>query len=102
MQQTCEISLQVLTPSKTNPRFKPSAASLKELTASIKTHGILTREPYAGSITSIEPLTAIAAEDAATFECSGSSRREPHETKLGAGRADVAPGSSACGPGDCC
>jgi SAM-dependent methyltransferase len=63
-----------------------------------KTHGILTSAPYAGSITSIQPLVEVAPEDVRPFECLGSRRREPRETKQGVIREDVAPGADCCTP----
>jgi SAM-dependent methyltransferase len=67
-----------------------------------KTFRLLTREPYAGAFTPIEPLQAIEPEDARPFACQGGRRREPAETKHGVQRADLAPGV-ACEPGgNCC
>jgi len=72
-----------------------------------KTFGILTSEPYAGTFTPVEPLVAVAPEDAAPFDCSRTHRRDPSETKRGIVRADVAPGAGCCEPaegaeGACC
>ncbi|MEM7306717.1 MAG: methyltransferase domain-containing protein [Planctomycetota bacterium] len=69
-----------------------------------KTFGILTSAPYAGSFTPVPPLVEIAAEDAKPFDCAGTRPRDPHETKFGAIREDVAPGVDCCAPdsGACC
>ena len=64
-----------------------------------KTFGLMTREPYASSMTGIEPLVPIAAEDARPFACEGTRPRSPRETKEGVVREDLAPG---CGPDACC
>jgi arsenite methyltransferase len=67
-----------------------------------KTFEILRAAPYGPSIQPIAPLVEVPPESARPFECRGSVRREPSETKSGVRRADVAPGTS-CGPdGGCC
>ncbi len=69
-----------------------------------KTFGILTGEPYGSEITPVEPLAEIAAEDARPFECQGTRRRDPSETKHGVIREDVSPAAEFCEPGSsaCC
>ena len=68
-----------------------------------KTLGIYTSEPYADSIQPVLPLTEIASEDAALFDCTRDTVRRPDETKLGVVRDDVAPGTSSCDPNEeCC
>ncbi len=69
-----------------------------------KTFEILGREPYGASIALVRPLLDVAPADAKPFECRGTRRRDPSETKLGVIRADVAPGASCCEPssGACC
>jgi len=64
-----------------------------------KTFHIMQGPPYAGSMVPVPPLAEIAEEDAGTFSCSGTRRREPEETKTGVIREDVAPG---CDDGACC
>ncbi len=63
-----------------------------------KTFEILGREPYGASIALVRPLLDVAPADAKPFECRGTRRRDPSETKLGVNRADVAPGASCCEP----
>ena len=69
-----------------------------------KTYEILTREPYAGSMTTIDPLVEVTASEALPFDCEGTRRRDPAETKRGVIREDVAPGADCCEPGgtSCC
>ncbi len=68
-----------------------------------KTFEIMTREPYAGTMQGIRPLIEIDPRDAGTFESRGPRVREPHETKAGVARPDVAPGADGCEPsGSCC
>lgn len=71
-----------------------------------KTRGIYESEPYARDIITVHPLQEVAAEDAPLFDCTRDSLRSPAETKFGAERSDVAPGTSCCGPNedgtDCC
>jgi len=67
-----------------------------------KTFEILTRAPYAGHVTPVPPLVAVAPEAAGEFDCARDTLRDPRETKRGAVRADAAPGGS-CAPGaGCC
>jgi SAM-dependent methyltransferase len=65
-----------------------------------KTLGLYESAPYADDVISVRPLTEISAEDAPLFDCSRDSLRTPAETKLGAARPDVAPGTSCCDPAD--
>ena len=64
-----------------------------------KTFHIMQGPPYAGSMVPVPPLAEIAEEDAGTFSCNGTRRRDPQETKTGVSREDVAPG---CDDGACC
>ncbi len=70
-----------------------------------KTFGMYTRAPYADSMVPVSPLTEVPAAKAPLFDCTTDGRRSPAETKLGAARPDVAPGTSCCDPADdgaCC
>jgi len=68
-----------------------------------KTFEILRGEPYGESIQGIPSLVEIDPQAARPFECRGTRRREPQETKGGITREDVAPGASCCAPNeDCC
>jgi len=69
-----------------------------------KTFEILTRAPYQDSVIGVTPLIPIAAGEARPFDCEGTRVRAPSETKRGVVRADVAPGTGACVPGEssCC
>lgn len=59
----------------------------------------LTRAPYADSIEAIRPLVEVATDEAEPFGCCRPDARDPRETKAGAQREDVAPGTSSSG---CC
>ncbi len=65
-----------------------------------KTLGLYESAPYGDEVIPVLPLTEISAEDAPLFEGSCDGVRLPAETKLGAARADVAPGTSCCEPSD--
>jgi arsenite methyltransferase len=65
-----------------------------------KTFEILTRDPYGDSVVPVPPLSPIEPADARPFDCHGTRRRLPEETKHGVLRADVAPGT-CCAPGEC-
>ena len=68
-----------------------------------KTFGIMNSAPYAASITSVLPLTEVSSEAAGPFDCAGTRVRQPKETKLGAQRPDIAPGTDCCSTeADCC
>lgn len=67
-----------------------------------KTFEIYGRAPYRSHVTPVAPLVPIADADARDFDCKGSTLRSPEETKFGVQRADVAPGTSGCGPGGSC
>ncbi len=69
-----------------------------------KTFGIMTSEPYKEWMTPVPPLAEVAADDAKPFDCAGTRPRDPHETKFGVVREDVAPGADCCEPGNgsCC
>jgi len=67
-----------------------------------KTFGILTGEAYGHAITPIEPLTPVEPDDAEPFDCSGTRPRTPAETKHGAKRADIAPGTDCCSSDEGC
>ncbi len=68
-----------------------------------KTFQLYTREPYARDIIPVEPLEAIALEDAAAFECTRSTLRHPRETKgMDYDLTDTS-NAACCEPGsDCC
>lgn len=61
-----------------------------------KTFHLLQRAPYAGLFDAIEPLAETPLEDARTFDCRRSARRDPRETK----GADYVATSESIGP--CC
>ena len=68
-----------------------------------KTFHLLQRAPYAGLFDAIEPLAETPLEDARTFDCRRSARRDPRETK----GADYVATSESLGPccgesGSCC
>ncbi|QDV08692.1 arsenite S-adenosylmethyltransferase [Planctomycetes bacterium Poly30] len=63
-----------------------------------KTLGLYESAPYADDVIAVRPLQEISAENAPLFDCSRDSLRAPAETKFGAARADVAPGTSCCDP----
>lgn len=69
-----------------------------------KTRQIYESEPYEGQVETVAPLTEITPESAPLFDCTRDSLRTPAETKFGAERADVAPGTSCCDPNEdaCC
>lgn len=67
-----------------------------------KTFEILTSGPYADHFIGVKPLVEITAEDAQPFDCRSFPERSPKETKHGVVRADVAPGTSCCDPGEAC
>jgi len=68
-----------------------------------KTFEILTRPPYSSSVIGIPPLVPIAPAEARPFACEGTILRTPAETKLGAARAELAPGADGCSSaGGCC
>lgn len=68
-----------------------------------KTHAILGREPYAGQLAPIDPLTPVEPGGARPFPCSDAPLvRTPAETK-GEGYAATLLPSEGCGPdGSCC
>jgi SAM-dependent methyltransferase len=70
-----------------------------------KTFELFQRAPYADQLVPVAPLREVPDGDARPFDCARSPRRAPAETKLGAARADVAPGASCDageGGGACC
>ena len=67
-----------------------------------KNFDLYSRPPYAGLFEAVPPLIAVDEAGATEFDCSRDVVRAPAETKHGAVRADVAPGTSCCEPGDCC
>ncbi len=66
-----------------------------------KTFAILTSEPYAGQTIGIEPLTAIAPDERAPFDCSRTVTRHPRETK-GLEYDATTEAAACCAPGTCC
>jgi hypothetical protein len=66
-----------------------------------KTYNIYRKPPYRDSFEFIEPLNAIAPEDAKPFDCSRTARRDPRETK-GRDYRLTTESSSCCDGGDCC
>ncbi|NJL29842.1 MAG: methyltransferase domain-containing protein [Thermoanaerobaculia bacterium] len=67
-----------------------------------KTFELYSRAPYAGFFEPVEPLAAIAPEDAAPFDCSRTARRHPRETKGLDYNATTEASGSCCGPDGCC
>ena len=65
-----------------------------------KTLGLYESAPYADDVIAVRPLTEVSSEEAPLFDCARDSLRTPAETKLGAARPDVAPGTSCCEPAD--
>lgn len=63
-----------------------------------KTLGLYSSEPYADQFVPVQPLTEVADENAPLFDCQQDAFRSPAETKFGAERSDVAPGTSCCDP----
>jgi len=67
-----------------------------------KTHGLMTRAPYAEQMIGVGPRTEIPESEAAPFACSGTRVRHPRETKGEDYAADVLPDGDCCEPGTCC
>lgn len=68
-----------------------------------KTFQIYSRDPYAKDIIAIEPIAAIALEDAEEFDCHRAARRSPRETKGLEYNLNDLTGADCCAPGsDCC
>ena len=63
-----------------------------------KTLNIYESAPYADDIIAVRPVTEISAEAAPLMGCDQDLVRTPAETKLGAARPDIAPGTNACAP----
>lgn len=66
-----------------------------------KTYNLYRKAPYAEYFEFIEPLNAIALEDAQPFDCSRTSIRHARETKGGDYKVTTA-ASSCCDAGGCC
>ena len=66
-----------------------------------KTFKLLQGGPYAGHFAAIEPLDAIAADEAKPFNCSGTVRRHPKETK-GQEYSATTEASECTSGGGCC
>jgi SAM-dependent methyltransferase len=67
-----------------------------------KTFGLMMKEPYAGQLIGIEPLTPVAEDEAAAFACTGTRIRDPAETKGAAYDETTAADGDCCEPGSCC
>ncbi len=68
-----------------------------------RTFELYARPPYAAHVEPVPPLVEVSDADAQPFGCGGPRTRAPGETKRGAVREDVAPGTGeACGPTGCC
>jgi len=65
-----------------------------------KTLGLYESAPYASDVIGVRPLTEVADGEAPLFDCSRDSLRAPSETKGGAVRSDIAPGTSCCEPAE--
>jgi arsenite methyltransferase len=67
-----------------------------------KTFQIYTHPPYAGSITPVPPAEDIPLSEAQPFDCLGSPRRPPSETKTKNVNLTILPDGDCCGPSECC
>ncbi len=68
-----------------------------------KTFQLLNKAPYDGSFTPIEPMEAIALDDAVAFDCHRSQLRDPRETKgLEYNATTEASGPNCATDGVCC
>lgn len=66
-----------------------------------KTFRLYQREPYQDQFYFVEPLREISPEQAKPFDCRGSARRDPRETK-GINYDKTTEASRCCGPDGCC
>jgi hypothetical protein len=67
-----------------------------------KTFQIMTRPPYQDHFIAVEPMQAIAADEAAPFTCTGGEQlRSPSVTK-GPGYKATSMAVDCCEPGECC
>ncbi|HEX5386744.1 MAG TPA: methyltransferase domain-containing protein [Gemmatimonadales bacterium] len=67
-----------------------------------KTFALYGKEPYASDILPVPPLAEVPLDEAAEFDCRGTARRHPRETKGADYRATDAGAESCCGPEGCC
>lgn len=67
-----------------------------------KTFRLYSTAPYAESITPIPPAENIPLDQAEDFDCLGSPRRPPRETKKQNASFTILPEGDCCGPSDCC
>jgi ubiquinone/menaquinone biosynthesis C-methylase UbiE len=67
-----------------------------------KTFRIYTNSPYAESITPVPPAKNIPLNQAEPFDCLGSPKRPPRETKQQGAGLTILPEGDCCGPADCC
>ncbi|MFQ5816492.1 MAG: methyltransferase domain-containing protein [Terriglobia bacterium] len=67
-----------------------------------KTYNILTREPYGAEVIPVPPRKEIPLERARGFACTGSTYRDPRETKGRSYRKTLKARRSVCGPEGCC
>ena len=67
-----------------------------------KIFNIYTRPPYASFITPIPPAEEIPPAEAQPFDCLGSPKRPPSETKSRTANLTILPEGDCCGPKDCC
>ena len=67
-----------------------------------KTFTIYTQPPYTDSITPIPPAEDVPLSEAQPFDCLGSPKRPPRETKNRGANLTILPESDCCGPKDCC
>jgi len=67
-----------------------------------KTYELMTSAPYGEAMIGVEPLNAIAPEDAQVFDCTHDGKRDPQTTKFGVERENVLPGSCDDPSSGCC
>ncbi len=67
-----------------------------------KTFTIYTKPPYADCITPIPPAEDVPLSEAQPFDCLGSPKRPPRETKNRGANLTILPEGDCCGPEDCC
>ena len=63
---------------------------------------LLQREPYGDAFEPIPPLNEIPLESASDFDCRGTRRRDPRETKGAGYNLTVVDDAACCGPDSCC
>ncbi len=67
-----------------------------------KTFNLYTKPPYADAITPIPPAEEIPLAEAKPFDCHGSPKRSPRETKNRAANLTILSAGDCCEPAGCC